>query len=400
MTTIAKIDAVVVNVGYQAPIQWSGGSNASWTRTVVQVTTDDGLVGIGETQGGASVKALIDNELAALFLGEDPFAVKRMLAKTLFIPYYHGKLGCGAVAALELACWDLMGKSVARPLCELLGGRFRDEVPFSAYVFHRARNADGGGEVDTTDQVVARARELVDEYGFTTIKYKGGVRGERAEVANMWALREVFPEHKLRFDPNAIYSVPTAIRMGKEFERVGLEYYEDPVWGNPAMARVRDRVDIPLATNMCVTDLDSLAVGYGLRSVDVVLGDIFEWGGVTNITKLHAFCDATQLGVNFHSAAEGGIGQAAYLHMAAVCPALPFALDTTAAEFVDDVVVDGSIEFTGRGTALVPRGPGLGVSIDDGKLEAAHAAYLRDGDIPAYQEDSSRGGTIPFTSMY
>ena len=71
-----------------------------------------------------------------------------------------------------------------------------------------------------------------------------------------------------------------------------MEYYEDPVWGNIAMAEVRKKVDLPFATNMCVIDLDSLAVGQTLGSIDVVLGDIFEWGGIANIKKLEGVCES------------------------------------------------------------------------------------------------------------
>ena len=215
----------------------------------------------------------------------------------------------------------------------------------------------------------------------------------------MWALREAFPGLKLRFDPQAIYSAATAIRMGKEFERIGLEYYEDPVWGNVAMARVRDKVDIPFATNMCVIDLDSLAEGYELRSVDVILGDIFEWGGIANIRKLQAMCEVFQMGLNFHSAGELGIGQAAYLHMAAACQALPFALDTHITELGGEVIKAGVIGLTERGTMKVPTGPGLGVELDPDRFAAAKESYARLGDKSVYEEDKARAGVIPVKSM-
>ena len=396
---IARIDVSLVSVPFKAPIRWSGGANADWTRIVVQVHTDDGLVGLGETLGGGPTAALIEAEIAPMFLGEDPFHVEKMLAKATFVPLYHGKAGLCAIAALEVACWDIMGKAAGRPLCDLLGGRLRDEIPFAAYVYHRNANRDGWGEIDTAEQVVAHAREMVETHGFRTVKYKGGVKTEAEEIANMRALREAFPDLKLRFDPQAIYSVPTAIRMGKAFEEIGLEYYEDPVWGHVAMARAREKVAIPFATNMCVIDLDSLAEGYELRSADIVLGDIFEWGGVANITKLRAVCEVFQLGLNFHSAGELGIGQAAYLHMAASCQALPFALDTHITELDGDVVEDGVIALNGRGAIAVPRGPGLGVDLDPDRFAAAREAWLKLGDRSVYEEDEARAGVIPVKSM-
>ncbi|MBT5432100.1 MAG: enolase C-terminal domain-like protein [Alphaproteobacteria bacterium] len=396
---ISKIDVSLISVKFLAPIRWSGGANEDWTRIIVEVHTDDGLIGIGETLGGSPTAALIEAEIVPMFLGESPFDIEKMLAKATFVPLYHGKAGLCAIAALEVACWDIMGKATGQPLHNLLGGRLRDEVPFAAYIYHRNANRDGWGEIDSTEQVVAYAHEMVERYGFDTVKYKGGVKTEKEEVANMRALREAFPDLKLRFDPQAVYSAATAIRMGKEFERIGLEYYEDPVWGNVAMARVREKVDLPFATNMCVIDLDSLAEGYELRSVDVILGDIFEWGGIANIKKLQATCEVFQLGLNFHSAGELGIGQAAYLHMAAACQALPFALDTHITELGGEVIKDGVIALTDHGTMKVPTGPGLGVELDPDRFAAAKEAYQKLGDKSVYEEDTARAGVIPVKSM-
>ena len=396
---IARVDVSIINVNFVAPIRWSGGANEDWTRLVIELHTDDGLVGLGETLGGQVTAALIETEIAPMFLGENPFHVEKMLSKATFVPLYYGKCGYCAIAGLEVACWDLMGKATGRAVCELLGGRLRDEVPFAAYIYHRNLNREGEGEIDTTEQVVGYAREMVERHGFGTIKYKGGVKSEKDEIANLWALRETFPELKLRFDPQSIYSPATAIRMGKELEKIGLEYYEDPVWGNVAMARVRKKVDLPFASNMCVIDLDSLAEGYELGSVDVVLGDIFEWGGIANIKKLQATCEVFQLGLNFHSAAELGIGQAAYLHVASACQALPFALDTHITELADEVIKDGVIGLTNRGTIGVPDGPGLGVELDPERFEAAKESYRRLGDKSVYEEDQTRAGVIPVKSM-
>jgi glucarate dehydratase len=396
---IAEIKVTPVNVPFVAPIRWSGGANEDWTRLVIEVRTDSGLHGLGETLGGNITKALIDTEIAPMFLGESPFDIEKMLAKATFVPLYYGKCGYCAIAGLEVACWDLMGKATGRPVCELLGGRLREEIPFAAYVYHRNNNREGWGEIDSTEQVIAHARDLVERYGFQTIKYKGGVKTMGEELTNMRALREAFPDRQLRFDPQAIYSPASAIRLGKALEPLDLEYYEDPCWGNVGMARVRTKVDIPMATNMCVIDLDSCAEGYELGSVDIILGDIFEWGGITNIKKLQGACEMFQLGLNFHSAAELGISTACYLHLAASVPALPWAPDTHVTEIVGDIVKDGAIALGGHGTMKVPTGPGLGVELDDDKFAAAAEAHMRQGDKSVYEEDVARGGVIPVKSM-
>ena len=390
----------VVNVPFVAPIRWSGGANEDWTRLVIEMRTDDGLVGLGETLGGTVTKALIDTEIAPMFLGENPFDIERMLSKATFVPLYYGKCGYCAVAGLEIACWDLMGKAVGQPVCRLIGGRLREEIPFAAYIYHRNANRRGEGRIDTLEEVVARAEELTRQHGFTTIKYKGGVKGPEEEIEILRALRARFPEAKLRYDPQAIYSPATAIRIGKLIEPLDLEYYEDPCWGNVGMARVRERIAIPLATNMSAIDLDSAAEGLQLGSYDVILGDIFEWGGIATIKKLRGACEMLQINLNYHSAGELGIATSAYLHVAASTPALPHALDTHATELAGDIVEDGVIALTDRGTMRVPDGPGLGVSLDPQRFAAAVEAHQRQGDKSVYAEDASRTGTIPVKSMW
>jgi glucarate dehydratase len=141
-------------------------------------------------------------------------------------------------------------------------------------------------------------------------------------------------------------------------------------------------------------------VGLRLGSVDVVLGDIFEWGGISQIKKLQGACEIFQLNLNFHSAGEMGIGTSAYLHLAASVPALPHALDTHVLELAGDVVKPGVVGLTDRGTMPVPTGPGLGVELDDDRLAAALDAHARQGDRSVYAEDAGRKGVIPVKSMY
>ena len=179
---ISRIEVLVVNVPFVAPIRWSGGANADWTRLVIRMHSDEGLVGLGETLGGEVTKALIETEIAAMFLGENPFDLERILSKATFVPLYYGKCGHCAIAGLELACWDLMGKATGLPLCRLLGGRLREEIPFAAYLYHRLADGSGRGEIDTTEQMVAHARRLVEAHGFATIKYKGGVKTPEEEI--------------------------------------------------------------------------------------------------------------------------------------------------------------------------------------------------------------------------
>jgi glucarate dehydratase len=397
---IADIKVTIVNVPFVAPIRWSGGANLDWTRLIIEMRTDDGLVGLGETLGGAVTKALIDAEIAGMFRGEDPFNLDRILAKATFVPLYHGKNGLCAIAGLELACWDLMGKATGRPVCQLLGGRLRDEIPFANYLYYRNPDPAGRNGILGQDQMLAYAEATQKRHGFSAIKLKGGLFPPEEEIVMLRALRRSFPNAKLRYDPQAVLSPATATRIAHSIADLDLEYFEDPCWGHDGMARVRARAPMPLATNMCVIDLESLAVGIRLGSVDVVLGDVCEWGGLTAMKKLQAVCEVFQINLNFHSAGELGIATAAYLHIAAAQPALPHALDTHMLHMSGDVVKPGVIAMTERGTMRVPDGPGFGVALDPDLMARGVEAYRRSGEASVYAEDAAAKGRIPVKSMW
>ena len=200
----------------------SGVHRTHFVRTVVQLKTDDGAVGLGEVAGDVS-EAL--SEFEGLIRGADPFQIE-VLRREIRTP--------NLVAAMEVACWDLMGKATGRPVCDLLGGRFRDPVPYSAYLFYKFADEQGRGEVCpgevlTPEAMVAQAHEFVEKYGFKTLKLKGGVLHPDLEIETFHLLRQEFGEdYELRLDPNAIWSVETSIRAGQSLAEDRPEYLEDP----------------------------------------------------------------------------------------------------------------------------------------------------------------------------
>ena len=223
------------SAGRAEPMRTGRASSSRWRPTTASWAWARRL-------GGTVTKALIDTEIAPMFLGENPFDIERMLSKATFVPLYYGKCGYCAIAGLELACWDLMGKATGLPVCRLIGGRLRDEIPFAAYVYHRNANRRGEGRVDTLEDVVARAEELVQRTASRPSSTRAGSRRRRRRSRSCGRCEPASRKAKLRYDPQAIYSPATAIRIGKAIEPLDLEYYEDPCWGNVAMARVRERV--------------------------------------------------------------------------------------------------------------------------------------------------------------
>ena len=282
----------------------------------------------------------------------------------------------------EVACLDIQGQAVGRPVHNLLGGAVRESVPFSAYLFykwagHPGATPDDWGEALDPDGIVAQAKRMVDGYGFTALKLKGGVFPPDQEIEAVRALRAAFPEHPLRLDPNAAWTVDTSLRVARALSGV-LEYLEDPTPGIPGMAAVAREAPMPLATNMCVVAFAHLPPAVRENAVQVILSDHHYWGGLRRSKALAEICETFGMGLSMHSNSHLGISLAAMVHLAAATPNLTYACDTHWPWKTEDVVVGTPLTFSG-GSVRVPSAPGLGVSLDRDALGALHEQYLRCG---------------------
>lgn len=351
--------------------------------------TDDGIEGIAETSGDDATYAQL-HALKHLFIGKSPFDRQQILSTLWVVPTQHGTSGKHAIQALESACWDIVGKALDQPLHRMLGGKLRSTVPMIAYVHPRVEIAGGRALGRDSAEVVDYATRLVEAYGFGTIKVKGGVFSPNEELKTMRALRVAFPGHELRFDPNALWSVETAIRIGRELEGLSLEWYEDPAWGIEGMRRTRRKVRIPLATNMCCLQLDQLPVAIRANAFDIELLDIDDWGGLTATLKAAAACEVFQVGVGLHSSGEAGIGTALRLQVAAALPTLPHAMDSYYHHQTMDVITVP--HHYADGAMAVPDGPGLGVEIDSEQLRRLEALYTAGAHVV---EDPTTGPRYP-----
>jgi glucarate dehydratase len=218
---------------------------------------------------------------------------------------------------------------------------------------------------------------MIDEYGFSAIKLKGGVFPPEEEMKAIEALHGAFPEHPLRLDPNAAWTPQTSVKVAAGLAGI-LEYLEDPTPGLDGMAEVARQSPMPLATNMCVVAFDHLAPAVAKQSVGVVLSDHHYWGGLQRSRLLAGICDTFGLGLSMHSNSHLGISLAAMVHLAAATPNLTYACDTHWPWKTGDVVKPGVLEFR-DGAVAVPSTPGLGIEIDDDALGALHEQYVRCG---------------------
>jgi len=285
-------------------------------RTILELVTDEGIVGLGEVGGGDQRGALM--KLKPRILGLDPFHLETIKLKVLRSIYYMSN--ARLYAAIEMACLDIQGKATGRSLSDLLGGSVRDRIPMIGYLFWRYDRPDGKDDTRAED-MADWCQELHETLGVKAMKLKAGVMepGEEARVLELCRER-LGPDFGLRIDPNGVWSVPTAVRIGRRLEAVAPEYFEDPSWGLTGNAEVRRQVRIPIATNMYPARFDDLAPAVRLGSVDIVLTDLHYWEGPRGVKDLAAICRTFGLGVAMHSGAEFGIELAAMLHTASTIP--------------------------------------------------------------------------------
>ena len=387
LTPVAFADPPLLNVmGVHEPFA---------LRSIVQVKCEDGVVGLGESYGDRAFQEEVRKVLPQL-AGHDVFdlpGLKRLIAETLsgtVLTDEHGLIGgfsirktIGSVYSLfEVACLDAQGHILGRPVVDLLGGKARDAVEFSAYLFYKyGKHFDGEedswGEITTPETLVGSAKRMIDQYGFRSIKLKGGVFDPTQEVDGIRALAEAFPGHPLRIDPNAAWTPETSIAVASQLDGV-LEYLEDPTPGIEGMARVAEKASMPLATNMCVVNFGDIEQAFRARAIGVLLSDHHFWGGMRDTQALSVLCETFDVGLSMHSNSHLGISLAAMVHVAAATPHLTYACDTHWPWKTEDVIAPGALNFV-DGAVAVPSAPGLGIELDEDRLAQLHENYVRCG---------------------
>jgi glucarate dehydratase len=380
------------------PLLNASGIHEPWAlRSIVEIETSDGRVGIAETYGDEPMVKVLE-QAHGLVLGLSPFDLNLMEEKVRaaikpghkadgsvqfeLAPGSHtAKNADKVISAMEVAMLDLQGQILGLPICDLLGGAVRAEVPYSAYLFYKyAEHAekpyapDAWGEAVTPEQIVRQAQRMVGLYGFKSIKLKGGVFPPEQEIAAMKALAKAFPGVPLRLDPNANWSLATSIAAAKELDDL-LEYYEDPAPGQEAMAELAKHCRAPLATNMCVTTMEEFKRNASTHAVKILLSDHHYWGGLRATASLARMCEVFGMGMSMHSNSHLGISLMAMTHAAAAIPNLTYACDTHYPWQEEEVIQGGRISFH-EGAVRVPTTPGLGVQIDQGQLSKLHQQYL------------------------
>ena len=383
------------------PLLNAAGIHEPWAlRSIIEIETHSGLIGINESYGDLPMLEALAKAAPAL-TGLSPWSLNDMESRVAALvtpkqtaseflgtqvslaPGTHvSKTVAKVISAFEVAMMDLQGQLANAPVVDLMGGAARPAVPFSAYLFFKFAEhiekpyaPDPFGEGITPEQMVAQARRMIDQYGFKSIKLKAGALPPSREAAAMLALAKAFPGAPLRIDPNANWTVATSLQVVEQLRGV-LEYYEDPAPGLDGMAAVAAACEVPLATNMVVTDLKEFRLNAEMGCpVKIVLSDHHYWGGLRATQRLALMCETFGLGLSMHSNSHLGISLTAMTHLAASVPQLSYACDTHYPWQDDEVVQGGRLTFE-DGSLRVPTTPGLGVQIDREALARLHHNYL------------------------
>ena len=355
---ITAVDTFVIDVPQKHPIAPYQSRYVATSQTgalLVRIETDQGHTGWGEApqlMAFHDQKPFTGHEaklLRPLLLGCDATAIEALYADVgITDPYLQ--------SAVEMACWDALGKLCGQPLYRLLGGPYRDRVELAACMGIRPPT---------------EAAEIAQGYvtaGFTTLKMKGGRRAEE-DLAMVRAIREAVGDKlKLRVDPNTGYSPEVALQLARDFEPYELEYFEQPMPANliDESARMRKQTKTPLALNESVTTLSSVQEILQKNAAEVLLPDTYQCGGLWAVKLIGDWSAAAGVKCVFHCAHDFGLKTAAMLHVVASSPNFPLANDCTYYGLTDDIITHPFVIDQGR--MAVPHGPGLGVTVDRDKL--------------------------------
>ena len=401
---VAGHDSMLLNIG--------GAHNAWFTRNIVVLTDNAGNTGVGEAPGG---EVIYQTLLAAIpqVVGQEVARLNRVVQQvhkgnqaTDFDAFGKGawtfELKVNAVAALEAALLDLLGKVLNVPVCELLGpGKQRDAVTVLGYLFYIGdRQKTDLGYLDHTpgdhewyrlrhqqalssEAVVRLAEAAQDRYGFKDFKLKGGVLAGFEEAEAISALAKRFPNARVTLDPNGAWLLEEAIQIGKQLKGV-LAYAEDPCGaeqgfsGREVMAEFRRATGLPTATNMIATDWRQMGHTLSLQSVDIPLADPHFWT-MQGSVRVAQMCHEFGLTWGSHSNNHFDVSLAMFTHVAAAAPGKITAIDT------HWIWQEGNQRLTKQpfeikgGMVQVPSTPGLGVELDMDRVMQANELYKKHG---------------------
>lgn len=354
-----RLPLTPIERGGIAPYQLSYRLATHADRYFVELQTDDGLTGWGEgelTMAPETIRSFYQYNVTNSLIGLDPRALSQVCSifkQTTFKKYLNEQV---FLAPVEMACWDLLGKSVNLPVHAILGGRIRDRLPCAFPI-----------GVLPHEQLLGLS-ENASKLGFRTIKLKGEQDFQR-DARRLHMLAKALPEVQFRLDPNQAWCVPDCVRFIEQVRGLNIEYLEQPVrvQSLQEMARLRQRSPIPIALNDDCYGPWTLDAIVRTGAADVGIVDLEPLGGISGLVRIAHFAETANLPLTHHTGFDYGVKTAAVAHVVSAMPAFRFPLDCTY-QSQDDDVISPRLQIK-DGDLIVPDGIGLGIEVVTDKLK-------------------------------
>lgn len=382
---IVDLRATPLSIPFVKPLIWPFGTQPGISMVLVELITDEGLIGVGESsviQRPAEATALLLESVKPHVLGEEPFNTERIAKKLHSLAGYQlaRTFGNRALSGIDTALWDLAGKICGQPLYKLLGGAIRKDIPVIKVI------------LDDTPQVMAQvAREAVAA-GFDVLYVK--YTTIPALLERLEAIRDAVGDvPKLRIDFNQTLSVGFAVKfINRELAKYNIEFIEQPVPAQnlEGMAHLRRSVDVPIAADeSCQNMYDAFNV-IRREAADIIHINPRMHDNLWDVKKTAGIAEAAGLPVVAQSLVEAGAAQALFLHVIASTPNFILANQCVYDNLADDYITERFV--IEQGHMRVPEGAGLGITLDPDKVER-YAEHFR--EVGTYSVFSTRPEDLP-----
>ncbi len=384
---ITQVKATPVNIPMEVPFHWSVGVYPGTSKTIIEVETDEGIIGLGESPSWDCAET-INRDMAPRLKGLDPIDIAGCelvcLPEWITVQNTDDAGPVKAFGGVEMALWDIRGKAWNQPLYQLLGGAVRKEIPFTEYFAFR-QESDGKGGETSAEEVAEYCLRMREEHGSTMFEGKLTLGDPELEIKTVRLLREKLGEKAMiRLDSNMAWSLPTAKYILREIEPLNIRNYEDPVATFEEMASLRKHSSIPFSSH--VPDLRR-AVALGVP--DTFVTNFAVLGGIGRAIRFIGACEAMGVGFWCYSG-DAGICTAAYLHLSA---ALQWISEPSQSlfrwQYLD--VIEGGPFRQKNNVIPVPEGPGLGVRLDPVGFRLAHEKFRDEGPVNHYHDPFNPG---------
>ncbi|QGX99711.1 chloromuconate cycloisomerase [Roseovarius faecimaris] len=385
---IRSISATAVNIPFVAPYRFSYGSIASLTKTVIQLRTEDGVVGLGECADGDRVRdvEVMGEALIGLDIRLIQDARRRVVPDMEYSAWANLPGLRRAFGGIEMAMWDARGKTEGVPLWHLLGGKARDHVALTEYFSFREPGPTHPGE-STPLEIARFCAEMIEQHDARIFEGKLATVDLATEVEMVREIRAAIGDRELRLDANGGWTLPSARQAILALQPYDVAWYEEPVESYEEMAALRAMTPASFSAHRI-----DLRKAVALGAPDAIVTNLNELGGIANTVAFIAACERFDVGFRFHSG-ETGIASAAYLQVSAALEPVRGASQTLFRWYADDVIEGGPF-VPKSGAVSVPDGPGLGVVLDSKALERCHQRYCDEGAFPAATKAGRYGGSF------